>query len=124
MKTGIKTIDNLPEPQLRKIASVKDERKSEGGVYIHLNKEYESNGLQYINEPGVRAAVLALRKCKLVPVKLKFVETLKDIEQDPRVKKLNRATPKKGQNTITFAMGGKKLVGTAQQLCDAINKLS
>lgn len=149
MKKGIKTIDNLPTSQSKKIASVSDERAAGDGVWIYLNDEYEDTEFDPMNAPtktihesGVRACVLRLRRATKVPeaknpagegvevygfeTKSKYVETLKDIEQDPRVKELLRATPKKGQNTITFAgsMGGKKMVGTAQELCNAINKLS
>lgn len=68
MKTGIKTIDNLPEKHKIKIHSVSDERNMGDGVWVYLKDEYKDFNFDpftpfgMIHEQQVNEAVRRLKK--------------------------------------------------------------
>ena len=65
MKTGIKTIDNLPKKHTHKINDVSDERKmTDGLIWIYLKKGYcneGSDGEHAVRERTVTDVAKALR---------------------------------------------------------------
>ena len=72
MKTGNKTLDNLPEKHRKKIESISDERNNGDGWWLYLNKEYADldfdprSNCRTIHEQTLRECISRLKGSELI----------------------------------------------------------